>query len=130
VKHRGGKGDGPQGQQVRYGAEFKRATLQELLAGGKTVAQICRERRIDETTLRRWRLEYEEQGAAACAMPAPGTPTAEEKIAELARGIGQLAVENMVLKKALQRARSLSAPGTPSSVSGAGPCRCARAAGS
>jgi transposase-like protein len=102
------------GQQVRYNAEFKQATLQELLAGQKRPGQICRERRIDETTLRRWRLEYEEHGASAWSAPAPGTPSAEERIAELERVIGQLTVENLVLKRAAQLARSLSARGTPS----------------
>ena len=101
------------GQQVRYSAEFKQATIQELLAGETRASQICRERRIDETTLRRWRLEYEERGAVAWSAPAPGTPSAEERIAELERVIGQLTVENLVLKKAARLARSLSARATP-----------------
>jgi transposase len=101
------------GQQVRYSAEFKQATLQDLLAGEKRPSQICRERRIDETTLRRWRLEYEERGTVAWSVPAPGAPAAEERIAELERVIGQLTVENLVLKKAAQLARSLSARATP-----------------
>jgi transposase len=102
------------GQQSRYGAEFKQATIQELLAGEKRASQICRERRIDETTLRRWRLEYEEHGPAAWA-PAAGVDGAApaDRVAELERIIGQLTVENLVLKKALQRARSLSARATP-----------------
>jgi transposase-like protein len=105
------------GQQIRYGAEFKQAAIQELLAGVKRPSQICRERRIDETTLRRWRLEYEERGAAAWAAAAPGAPALEEKIAELERVIGQLTVENLVLKRGLGLARSLSGRGTPSSAS-------------
>jgi transposase-like protein len=84
------------GQQIRSSAEFKQATIQGLLAGEKTGAQLCRERRIDETTLRRWRKEYEQRGVAAWAAPA---------------------VENMVFNKAVQLARSLSARGTPSSAS-------------
>ena len=102
------------GQQIRYTAEFKQATLAEVVAGEKGLTRICRERRIDQTTLRRWRLEYEERGAAAWSAPAPGTPAAEERVAELERVIGQLTVENLALKKALQAARSLSARGTPS----------------
>jgi len=101
------------GQQVRYSADFKQATLQELLAGEKGAAQICRERRIDATTLRRWRLEFEEHGAGAWSAPAPGTASADERIAELERVIGQLTVENLVLKRAAQLARSLSARATP-----------------
>lgn len=102
------------GQQVRYSAEFKHATIQELLVGEKRASQICRERRVDETTLRRWRLEYEEHGPAAWvpAAAADGVPS-EDRIAELERVVGQLTVENLVLKEALQRARSLSARATP-----------------
>ncbi len=105
------------GQQIRYTAEFKQATIQELLAGATGPAQICRERRIDGTTLRRWRQEYEQRGAAAWVAAAPGTASAEERIAELERVIGQLTVENMVLKKALRHAQALSARGTTLSAS-------------
>jgi transposase-like protein len=98
-----------------YSAEFKQATVEELLSGQKRPSQICREREIDVTTLRRWRIEYEERGAVAWTKAS--TPTAEQKVAELERVIGQLTVENLVLKKALERARSLSRPATPSSTS-------------
>lgn len=93
-----------------YGAEFKLATVEELLSGQKRASQICREREIDVTTLRRWRSEHEERGATAWTRPV--APTTEDKIAELERVIGQLTIENMVLKKVLERARSLSRPAT------------------
>ena len=98
-----------------YSAEFKRETIQELLVGEKRASQICRDRGIDVTTLRRWRLEYEEKGADGWTTATPGTATGEEKIASLERLIGQLTVENTILKKALQQAHSLSARATPSS---------------
>ena len=98
-------------------AEFKRAVVHDVLAGEKRISQICRERGIDEKTLRRWRSEYEHQGPEAWTTPASGPGSAEEKIAQLERLIGQLTVENSVLKKALQHARSLSRNGTPSSHS-------------
>jgi len=82
-----------------YSAEFKQAVVQELLAGEKRASQICRERQIDVTTLRRWRIEHDERGAAAWHKPDPSQATAEQKIADLERVIGQLTVENMVLKK-------------------------------
>lgn len=104
------------GQQIRYTAEFKQATIAELMAEEKGPTQICRERRIDQTPLRRWRQEYEERGGVAWARPAPGVVSADERVAELERVIGQLTMENLALKKALQVARSLSARGTLSSV--------------
>jgi len=70
----------------KYSAEFKRAVVHDVLAGEKRISQICRERGIDEKTLRRWRSEYEHQGPEAWTTPASGPGSAEEKIAQLERG--------------------------------------------
>lgn len=100
-----------------YSAEFKLAVVQELLVGEKRASQICRERQIDVTTLRRWRIEHDERGTAAWRKPDSTDATAEQKIADLERVIGQLTVENMVLKKALARAQALPKTLAPSSAS-------------
>jgi transposase len=102
----------------RYSPEFKQTVVEELLAGAKRPGQICREHGIDFSTLRKWREQYAQQGVAAWSAAAIKTaPAAEDKIAALERIVGQLTVENMVLKKALQRAQCLSPSGTPSSRS-------------
>jgi transposase-like protein len=102
----------------RYSTEFKQTAVEDLLAGAKRPSQICRERGIDFTTLRRWRQEYTAQGVAAWTEAGRRqTSSLEEKIAELERVVGQLTVENMVLKKALQQARSPLGCATPSSKS-------------
>jgi putative transposase len=65
---------------------------------------VCREHQRAETVLLRWRREYEERGEAAF-MPreaTAGSPSAEQRVAELERFCGQLALENAALKKALQ----------------------------
>jgi transposase-like protein len=98
-----------------YSAEFKQATVEELLSAQRRASQICRERGIDVTTLRRWRIECEERGGAAWTKPS--APTSNQKIAELERVIGQVTIENLVLEKALERARSLSRLATLSSTS-------------
>lgn len=106
------------GTQRSYGAEFKQQVVEELLAGTKRPGQLCREHGIDFSTVRKWREQYAQQGVAAWNGTALKTVAAQEdKIAELERIVGQLTVENMVLKKALQRAQSLSASSTPSSRS-------------
>lgn len=102
---------------VTYSAEFKRETVDELLAGEKRASQICRERGIDFTTLRRWRQAYAEHGEAAWSPGRVEETSAEAKIAQLERLIGQLTVENAVLKKALTRAQSACKPATASSKS-------------
>jgi transposase-like protein len=99
----------------RYSPEFKQAVVEELLAGAKRPGQLCREHGIDISTLRKWREQYAQQGVAAWSAAAVKTAGAQEdKIAELERIVGQLTVENLVLKKALQRAHCLSASSTPS----------------
>jgi transposase len=59
--------------------------------------------------LLRWRKEYDARGEAACT-PREGIESAglEQRVAELERFCGQLALENAVLKKALQSAASRS----------------------
>src|SRR5688572_8905255 len=96
------------GKTIQDSAAFKRETIQELLGGAKRPMQICRERRIDQTTLRRWRQQYDERGVDAWTETAPAAPTGEEKIAELERVIGHLTVENLAVKKALTHAHSRS----------------------
>lgn len=100
---------------VTYSAEFKRETIEELLSGQKRASQICRERGIDVTTLRRWRLAFVERGETAWTTPTSADLSAQVKIAPLERLIGQLTVENAVLKKALARAPSACKPATASS---------------
>lgn len=99
-----------------YSPAFKQEVVEEFVRGEKRGAQIARERGIDYTTLRKWRLEYDQRGAEAWSKPSAREKTGEEKIAQLERVIGQLTVENLVLKKALTLARSTSKPGTPSST--------------
>lgn len=106
------------GTQRSYSPEFKQQVVEELLAGAKRPGQLCREHGIDFSTLRKWRGQYAQHGVAVWNGTALKTASAQEdKIAELERIVGQLTVENMVLKKALQRAQSHSASSAPSSRS-------------
>ena len=86
--------------------EFKLDSVRQLASGAKRPAQVCREQQLGESVLARWRREYDERGEAAftpraldgLAVPA----SAEQRVAELERLCGQLALENAALKKALQ----------------------------
>jgi transposase len=84
--------------------EFKLEMVRQLATGEKRPAQVCREQGLAESVLARWRKEYAARGEAAFAsQPAPHEAlSAEARIAELERFCGQLALENAVLKKALQ----------------------------
>jgi transposase-like protein len=59
--------------------------------------------------LSRWRKEYQERGEAAFeAKQEEGANSQEQRIVELEQFCGQLALENQVLKKTLQRLESRS----------------------
>lgn len=93
-----------------FSREFKLEVVQEIATGAKRPAQVCREHGLAESVLSRWRQEYERRGEAAFSPDdTSSTETLEQRIAELERFCGQLALENAVLKKALQSVRSRSA---------------------
>lgn len=86
-----------------HSREFKLAVVRQVASGEHRPAQVCREHGIAEGLLLRWRREYEARGEAAFA-PAQVSETValERRVSDLERLCGQLALENAVLKKALQ----------------------------
>ena len=91
-----------------HSREFKLSVARQVVTGEKRPAQACREHQLAESLLLRWRKEYEARGEAAFA-PAAGCETGlAQRVAELERFCGQLALENELLKKALQRTASRS----------------------
>ena len=92
-----------------HSREFKLAVVRQVASGEKRPAQVCREHGLAESLLLRWRHEYEARGEAAFAPPPPSEAAAlERRVADLERLCGQLALENAVLKKALQGVPSRS----------------------
>lgn len=90
-----------------YSREFKLKAVQAVESGELRPAQACREYQLAESVLARWRQEVRERGEAAFTPPAVSpTDGYEQRIAELERVCGQLAIENAALKKALQLAQS------------------------
>jgi transposase-like protein len=84
-----------------YSAEFKLDTVMEGLQGKKSIAQICRERGIKDSLYYKWRDIFLDRAEEIFANP--GSKESQEKaerIAELERMVGKLAMENEVLKKA------------------------------
>jgi transposase len=86
-----------------HSREFKRDVVRQIATGQKRPAQVCREYGLAESVLSRWRKEYQQRGESAFLPQQPEqSSTHEQRIAELERFCGQLALENQVLKKALQ----------------------------
>jgi len=96
----------------QFTKEFKLRVLREI-EGGKSVAQAAREHQIHPTLLAKWRTAHQKYAEEAFAGNG-NAYSAEAKIAELERLIGQLTVENSVLKKALSRLEARSASRTAS----------------
>ena len=94
-------------QKRQHSREFKLDVVRRVSLGELRPAQACREYGLAESVLSRWRKEYQERGEAAF-LPREGEAgtTESQRIAELERFCGQLALENQVLKKAL-RSRGL-----------------------
>ena len=90
-------------QKRMHSREFKLDVVRQIATDQKRPAQVCREYGLAESVLSRWRKEYQERGEAAFSPPQSAeSTTQEQQIAELERFCGQLALENQVLKKALQ----------------------------
>ena len=90
-----------------HSREFKLMVVRQVANGEKRPAQIYREHDLAESLLLRWRREYEARGEAAfLPREATGSEVLEQRVAELERFCGQLALENAVLKKALNSSRS------------------------
>ena len=84
-----------------YNAEFKLDTVMEGMQGKKSIAQICRERGIKDNLYYKWRDIFIERGAEIFAESGNKEEREKaERIAELERMVGKLAMENEVLKKA------------------------------
>lgn len=86
-----------------FSREFKHAIVREIMRGDLGPTQICRKHGLNERMVLRWRTEVAERGEDAFTPQTPQVGDAKElRIAELERLVGQLTLENTVLKKGLQ----------------------------
>jgi transposase len=94
----------------RFTREFKLQVVREVEAG-KNTAQAAREYQVHPTLIVRWRREHQQY--AEQAFTGNGRLYKDEaRLAELERMIGQLTVENALLKKALLRLEGQLRPST------------------
>lgn len=91
-----------------YSIEFKRQVAQEFLSGEVSLLGLAKRHRICRNLIRLRLRKYEagefnEEAAVAAALE-----EYEARIAALERKVGQLTMENDLLKKTLPRSRSAS----------------------
>lgn len=97
------------GQGRIHSRERKLSVCRQIVTGEKRPAQVCREHGLAESLVLRWRKEYDQRGEAAFGPRQQEEPEAlAQRVAELERFCGQLAVENAALKKALSTLASRS----------------------
>src|SRR5258708_38179304 len=85
----------------QFSSDFKVQILREMEAG-KTLAQAAREHQVNPGTIVSWRKQHEQYGERAFQGNGHAY-THEARIAELERMVGQLTMENSLLKRALSR---------------------------
>lgn len=90
-----------------FSAEFKRETVQRVLNGEKTIAELSREFDVSPTVIRHWKRRYESGAATAVkanedVVPASELQAAQTKIRELERALGRKTMENEILRAAAE----------------------------
>lgn len=83
-----------------FSPQFKVDAVMELLTGTKTASEICRERKITDKLLYRWKTELLERLPSVFEGGLTKDEGAEQRVAELERMVGRLALENEILKNA------------------------------
>ena len=81
-----------------YTAEFKAGVVLEILSERKSIAQVSREYGIKDSVISRWKQEFIERSAQIFEKE-PMRDEREQRIAELERMIGRLAMELEMSKK-------------------------------
>jgi len=88
-----------------FGTEFKRATIQRLLNGEKTLAELSRELDISPSVIRNWK-RWADAGATTAVqasedvVPASDLRQAYARIRELEQALGRKTMEVEILRAA------------------------------
>ena len=93
----------------KFSPEYKARLVLALIRGERSAAEIARKEHLKDTLLYEWRAQLI-QHAPLVFSPPPAQDELAQKVAELERLIGQLTVENALLKKASRWLRGLSQP--------------------
>ena len=112
-----------------YSLEFKRQVAQQYLSGEIALARLARRHDICRSLIRIWVAKYEAGEFDDEQVQGDTLARYEARIAELERKVGQLVMENDLLKKTRRTAEQPDGT-TASVVSGPTVCRSGEAASS
>ena len=85
-------------EKRKFDAEFKRQSVELLLASNKTVSEIAQNLGICSSNLSRWRKQYQDKNLIA--FPGHGNPR-DEELHQLRKELADVKQERDILKKAL-----------------------------
>lgn len=91
----------------KFTAEFKAKVVLDILSNGKSLGQASREYGIKDSILSRWKQEFIDR-APKLFGPEVVNDRQDERIAELERMVGRLAMELEMAKKAYSYSTSRS----------------------
>lgn len=83
----------------KFSPEFKVRVVMELLTGEKGMGEASREYQIKDSVLSRWRQEFLERAPQVFEQPVPISDPKDDRIAELERLVGRLALQLDMAKK-------------------------------
>jgi transposase-like protein len=92
------------GKQDHYTPEFKEQAVRKVVGSSppRTIAEVARELRVNDTTLGFWVKAYRKKLAG---QPLPSDMPDGERVRELERRVRELEAENSFLEKGVPRAR-------------------------
>lgn len=83
----------------KFSPEFKRQVVLQLLAGEKSLAQVCREHQLTSPMVSQWKQQFLAHARHAFE-PDAASQADQTRIAELERMVGKLTMELEIAKKA------------------------------
>jgi transposase len=88
-------------KRKQYTSEFKFRAVMESFQRDTTIEAVCRKFAVPSSVMSRWRQEFQQYGPAAFEgkRKEQGTPAPGESPEELKKIIGELTVQNELLKK-------------------------------
>jgi len=91
----------------KYSAEFKAKVVLDIIANGKSISAASREYKIKDSVLSRWKAEFIERSASVFRQDGQQQDGRDERIAELERMVGKMAMELEASKKVSSILKSL-----------------------
>ena len=88
-------------ERRKFTAEFKAKVVMQLLTGEKGLMEASREYQIKDSVLSRWKQEFLERAPQVFEHPKKVNPE-EDRIAELERMVGRMALQLDMAKKVFE----------------------------